>query len=194
MPVSARNGAAMAVALMSLAMATASADDNYESWPLLKTPFESTGGGGIMIGGYDPIAVSDKCRTDFTATEPGGKVYYNKIEFDVPTGSGRHPLHQRQMASRRRQHVGNDAVQGLHQGRRAQAFAIAIVIPEFRVRGISGTQGSGHRGGRDPGSRIAAGAAPGMTVFCYSAAALRAFSTLSARRPVSSARWWNLAV
>ena len=36
-----------------------------------------------MIGGYDPIAVSDKCRTDFTATEPGGKVYYNKIEFDV---------------------------------------------------------------------------------------------------------------
>jgi hypothetical protein len=83
MPVSARNGAAMAVALMSLAMATASADDNYESWALLKTPFESTGGGGIMIGGYDPITISDKCRTDFTATEPGGKVYYNKIEFDV---------------------------------------------------------------------------------------------------------------
>ena len=89
MPVSARNGTAMAVALMSLAMATASADDNYESWPLLKTPFESTGGGGIMIGGYDPIAVSDKCRTDFTATEPGGKVYTNKIEFDaVPVRGG----------------------------------------------------------------------------------------------------------
>ena len=89
MPVSARNGAVMAVALMSLAMATASADDNYESWPLLKTPFESTGGGGIMIGGYDPIAVSDKCRTDFTATEPGGKVYTNKIEFDaVPVQGG----------------------------------------------------------------------------------------------------------
>ena len=89
MPVSARNGAAMAVALMSLAMATASADDNYESWPLLKTPFESTGGGGIMIGGYDPITVSDKCRTDFTATEPGGKVYTNKIEFDaVPVQGG----------------------------------------------------------------------------------------------------------
>ena len=88
MPVSARNGAAMAVALMSLAMATASADDNYESWALLKTPFESTGGGGIMIGGYDPITVSDKCRTDFTATEPGGKVYYNKIEFDVLPAQG----------------------------------------------------------------------------------------------------------
>lgn len=88
MPVSARNGAAMAVALMSLAMATASANDNYENWALLKTPFESTGGGGIMIGGYDPITVSDKCRTDFTATEPGGKVYYNKIEFDVQPVQG----------------------------------------------------------------------------------------------------------
>lgn len=75
--------AAMAAALMSLVAATASAQENYESWAPLQTPFESTGGGGIMIGGYDPITVSDKCRTDFTATEPGGKVYYNKIEFDV---------------------------------------------------------------------------------------------------------------
>ena len=75
--------AAMAAALMSLVAATASAQENYESWAPLQTPFESTGGGGIMIGGYDPITVSDKCRTDFTATEPGGKVYTNKIEFDV---------------------------------------------------------------------------------------------------------------
>ena len=83
MPVSVRIGAALAAALLSLAMTPASAVDNYESWAPLQTPFESTGGGGIMIGGYDPITVSDKCRTDFTATEPGGKVYYNKIEFDV---------------------------------------------------------------------------------------------------------------
>jgi len=75
--------AAMAASLMSLVVAPAVADENYESWSLLQTPFESTGGGGIMIGGYDPITVSDKCRTDFTATEPGGKVYTNKIEFDV---------------------------------------------------------------------------------------------------------------
>jgi hypothetical protein len=75
--------AGVAAALMSLAAGTVSAQENYESWALLQTPFESTGGGGIMIGGYDPITVSDKCRTDFTATEPGGKVYYNKIEFDV---------------------------------------------------------------------------------------------------------------
>ena len=80
---------AAAAGLLSLAMAGASAQENYASWPPLKTPFESTGGGGIMIGGYDPITVSDKCATDFTATEPGGKVYYNKIEFDaVPTQGG----------------------------------------------------------------------------------------------------------
>ena len=78
----------MAAALMSLVAATASAQENYESWAPLQTPFESTGGGGIMIGGYDPITVSDKCRTDFTATEPGGKVYYNKIEFDVVPAQG----------------------------------------------------------------------------------------------------------
>ena len=42
-----------------------------------------------MIGGYDPVIVGDKCRTDFTATEPGGKVYYNKVEFDaVPVQGG----------------------------------------------------------------------------------------------------------
>jgi hypothetical protein len=83
MPASAYIRTAMAVAFLSVAAMAASTEDNYESWAPLQTPFESTGGGGIMIGGYDPITVSDKCRTDFTATEPGGKVYYNKIEFDV---------------------------------------------------------------------------------------------------------------
>jgi hypothetical protein len=76
-------------AVLMLAIAGASAQENYASWELLKNPFESTGGGGIMIGGYDPVIVGDKCRTDFTATEPGGKVYYNKVEFDaVPVQGG----------------------------------------------------------------------------------------------------------
>ena len=74
---------AAASAVLLLAIAGASAQENYASWELLKNPFESTGGGGIMIGGYDPVIVGDKCRTDFTATEPGGKVYYNKVEFDA---------------------------------------------------------------------------------------------------------------
>jgi len=80
---------AAASAVLLLAIAGASAQESYASWELLENPFESTGGGGIMIGGYDPVIVGDKCRTDFTATEPGGKVYYNKVEFDaVPTQGG----------------------------------------------------------------------------------------------------------
>ncbi len=80
---------AAASAVLLLAIAGAAGQENYASWELLKNPFESTGGGGIMIGGYDPVIVGDKCRTDFTATEPGGKVYYNKVEFDaVPVQGG----------------------------------------------------------------------------------------------------------
>jgi hypothetical protein len=79
---------AAASAVLMLAIAGATAQENYASWELLKNPFESTGGGGIMIGGYDPVIVGDKCRTDFTATEPGGKIYYNKVEFDAVPAQG----------------------------------------------------------------------------------------------------------
>lgn len=73
----------------ALAMTPAAAQENYESWEPIKNPFPSTGGGGIMIGEYRPVVVGDKCRTDFTATEPGGTVYYNSVEFDaVPVQGG----------------------------------------------------------------------------------------------------------
>jgi hypothetical protein len=79
----------MVAAFLSIAAITASTEDNFESWAPLQNPFESTGGGGIMIGGYEPIVVGDTCVTDFTATEPGGKVYYNKIQFEaVPVQDG----------------------------------------------------------------------------------------------------------
>jgi hypothetical protein len=76
--------AAAAAAFACLAMGTAAAEENYESWGSLVNPFESTGGGGIMIGEYRPVVVGDRCTTNFTATEPGpgGKIYYNKVEFD----------------------------------------------------------------------------------------------------------------
>ena len=78
-----------AATLLALAVSTAAAQENYAAWEVLKNPFESTGGGGIMIGGYDPVVAGDKCRTNFTATEPGGKVYTNKVEFDaVPVEGG----------------------------------------------------------------------------------------------------------
>lgn len=72
-----------ALILASLATAGACAQENYESWELLQSTFESTGGGGIIIKGYEPVIVGDKCMTNFTATEPGGKVYYNKVEFET---------------------------------------------------------------------------------------------------------------
>jgi hypothetical protein len=79
---------AAASALTVLAISAASAQENYESWAVLESPFESTGGGGIIIGEYNPVIVGNKCKTDFTATEPGGKVYYNKVEFDAVPAQG----------------------------------------------------------------------------------------------------------
>jgi hypothetical protein len=69
----------------------AAAQDNYESWPVLKSTFPSTGGGGIVIKGYDPVIVAGKCVTTFMAVAPGPdpKVYPNFIEFEaVPAAGG----------------------------------------------------------------------------------------------------------
>jgi hypothetical protein len=78
--------AAAAAAFACLAMGTAAAEENYESWGSLVNPFESTGGGGIMIGEYRPVVVGDRCTTNFTATEPGpgGKIYYNSSSIAWP--------------------------------------------------------------------------------------------------------------
>ncbi len=79
--------AALAGAILVCAM-SAKAQESYESWPLLQRSFPSTGGGGIMIGEYDPVIVGDKCTTKFTATEPNGTVYRNSIEFDAVPAQG----------------------------------------------------------------------------------------------------------
>ncbi len=66
------------------------AQENYESWPLMQSEFPSTGGNGIIIKGYDPVIVNGKCVTDFSAHTPDGKAYYNVVEFeivDVPAAS-----------------------------------------------------------------------------------------------------------
>jgi hypothetical protein len=41
-----------------------------------------------MIGEYNPVIVGSKCVTNFTATEPSGKVYYNIVEFDAVPAQG----------------------------------------------------------------------------------------------------------
>ena len=74
---------AVASALALLRAAEGLAQENYESWEVLKNPFESTGGGGVMIGEYNPVIVGNKCVTNFTTTLPDGKVYYNVVEFET---------------------------------------------------------------------------------------------------------------
>jgi len=82
-------GLAAASALVALTVSGAAAQENYESWALLQSTFESTGGGGIMIKEYNPVIVGNKCVTNFTATEPSGKIYYNMVEFEaVPMQGG----------------------------------------------------------------------------------------------------------
>lgn len=74
---------AVASALALLRIPEGLAQENYESWEVLKNPFESTGGGGVMIGEYNPVIVGNTCVTNFTATLPDGKVHYNVVEFET---------------------------------------------------------------------------------------------------------------
>jgi hypothetical protein len=78
------------VAALALAAPAAVAQENYESWPVLRSTFPSTGGGGITIKGYDPVVTGGKCVTTFMAVEPGPdpKVYPNFIEFEAVAVQG----------------------------------------------------------------------------------------------------------
>jgi len=81
-------GFGLAAALIALAVSGAAAQDNYASWPVLKSTFPSTGGGGITIKGYDPVITGNKCVTTFMATDPAGAVYFNVVEFEAVAAQG----------------------------------------------------------------------------------------------------------
>ena len=77
--------------LLALALLAppAIAQENYESWPKLASTFPSTGGGGFVIKGYDPVIVGGKCVTTFMAVAPDGKeVYANFAEFEAQPAQG----------------------------------------------------------------------------------------------------------
>mgnify|MGYP003345768260 CR=1 FL=1 len=78
--------AAVMTALVVPAFAQGQAE-NFESWPVLKSTFPSTGGGGVMIKGYDPVITEGKCVTTFMATD-NGKVYFNIVEFETVAVQG----------------------------------------------------------------------------------------------------------
>ena len=79
-----------ATALVALAVTGAHAQESYASWSPLQSTFESTGGNGIMIKGYDPVILRDKCVTTFMAVTPAPdvNVYFNVIEFEATPVQG----------------------------------------------------------------------------------------------------------
>ncbi len=79
-----------ALATLIAAAPSASAADDFASWPVLKSTFPSTGGGGITIKGYDPVITGDKCITTFMAVEAGANpnVYASLIEFEALPAAG----------------------------------------------------------------------------------------------------------
>jgi hypothetical protein len=74
---------ALLLALASFQSLRAQQEPVYESWPLLVNPFESTGGGGVMIDGYKPIVSGPSCTTDFSVKMPDGATFQNEITFDA---------------------------------------------------------------------------------------------------------------
>ncbi len=77
-----------AISLKCFAVFGALAQEDFSKWELLKPEFESTGGGGIIIKGYNPVVSGKTCATNFTATEPNGTIYRNVVEFDAVETQG----------------------------------------------------------------------------------------------------------
>jgi hypothetical protein len=75
------------LAALFAAPAVAQTQD-FATWTPLTPRFESTGGGGWMIDGYDPVIAGARCTTDFAAISPEGQVFRNEAEFDAVTVPG----------------------------------------------------------------------------------------------------------
>jgi hypothetical protein len=80
--------AAFILGLASALPAAADEPPDFSAWPRLVQPFESTGGGGVMIDGYAPIVEGLVCTTGFTATLPDGQVLRNQATFDAVKTAG----------------------------------------------------------------------------------------------------------
>ena len=86
-----RRLACLAALLLTAATApTTVAKEAYDSWPVLKSTFPSTGGGGMMIKGYDPVITGKRCITTFMAVDPGAdpNVYTSVVEFEARSVAG----------------------------------------------------------------------------------------------------------
>jgi hypothetical protein len=81
---------ALGLLLFTATAAPAQAPEDFEAWPVLRSTFPSTGGGDIMIKGYDPVITGAKCVTTFMAVAagPDPAVYPSFIEFDAVAAQG----------------------------------------------------------------------------------------------------------
>jgi hypothetical protein len=83
-----RFSAVLIVTIAALLPPLAAAEDNYAAWPELKSTFPSTGGGGYVIKGYDPVITGGKCVTTFMATRAPDELYLNIAEYDAVPAQG----------------------------------------------------------------------------------------------------------
>jgi hypothetical protein len=78
----------LTAALLALAPFGAAAEENFANWPVLTSTFPSTGGGGYVIKGYDPVIKGGKCITTFMASLPPDELYFNVVEYDAVPAQG----------------------------------------------------------------------------------------------------------
>jgi hypothetical protein len=71
-------------------LAQAQPEENYQTWPVLRSTFPSTGGNGMTIKGYDPVISGGKCVTTFMAVGPGESpgIHPGFVEFEAVTAQG----------------------------------------------------------------------------------------------------------
>lgn len=81
-----------AAVLLVAGISTSRSQSNYESWPPLVNPFESTSGGGVMIDGYKPVVSGEGsariCKTDFTVKAPNEAIVSSEIVFEAVAVQG----------------------------------------------------------------------------------------------------------
>jgi hypothetical protein len=79
---------AFVAAALAFAPQAAQAEENFSGWPVLTSTFPSTGGGGYIIKGYDPVISGGQCITTFMATLPPAELYLHIAEYDAVPAQG----------------------------------------------------------------------------------------------------------
>ena len=74
--------------LASLGASAENKQEDYARWPVLKSTFPAESGNGVMIKGYDPVIIGNKCLTTFMAVTPSNEVYFNVVEFEAVQAQG----------------------------------------------------------------------------------------------------------